>query len=88
VGGGFVAIALRATQAELADSVAQETTEAQRAQRMRKMGTELGELTHQGIEIAMEVHRILGSELLESIYEEALCWSFRSARFPSGVKWW
>ena len=39
-------------------------------------------LTGQIISSAIEVHRILGSGLLESIYEEALCYEFSLNNIP------
>lgn len=40
---------------------------------------ELAGLTHQIIGLAIEVHRSLGPGLLESAYEECLCFEFRQA---------
>jgi GxxExxY protein len=51
-------------------------------------GTEVTEndmtdpLTEQIISSAIEVHRILGPGLLESIYEEALCHEFQLRHIP------
>jgi GxxExxY protein len=44
-------------------------------------------LTHRIIGAAIEVHKTLGSGLLESIYEEALCYEFelRSLKFQRQV---
>ncbi|MGQ3685898.1 MAG: GxxExxY protein [Candidatus Loosdrechtia sp.] len=39
-------------------------------------------LTEQIISAAIEVHRILGPGLLESIYEEALCYEFSLGGIP------
>ena len=43
-------------------------------------GTEIGDdaLTHEIIGSAIEVHRILGPGLLESVYETALCHELRA----------
>jgi GxxExxY protein len=48
-----------------------------------ELSEELNSLTHQVIDAAIEVHRVLGPGFLESIYEEALCveLSTRSLRF-------
>jgi GxxExxY protein len=45
------------------------------------------ELTEKIIGAAIEVHRILGPGLLESVYEEALCYEFslRNIRFEQQV---
>ena len=40
------------------------------------------ELTEQIIDAAIEVHRILGPGLLESIYEEALCMELKMRDVP------
>ena len=41
-----------------------------------------GELTQRIIGCAMEVHRMLGPGLLESVYEEALCHEFQLQGVP------
>ena len=41
-----------------------------------------GELTQRIIGCAMEVHRLLGPGLLESVYEEALCHEFQLQGVP------
>jgi len=43
-------------------------------------------LTHTIIGAAIEVHRTLGPGLLESIYEEALCYEFDCAKSVIGAK--
>jgi GxxExxY protein len=40
------------------------------------------ELTYQIIGLAMQVHRVLGPGLLESIYEKCLCYKLAQARIP------
>lgn len=44
-------------------------------------------LTEKIIGAAIEVHRILGPGLLESIYEEALVVELRLARFSASGRW-
>ena len=43
---------------------------------------ELNELSYAVIGAALEVHRVLGPGLLESLYEEALCVELTSAEGP------
>jgi GxxExxY protein len=45
-------------------------------------GAELNRLTHGVIGAAIEVHRILGPGLLESVYERALCIELELAGIP------
>lgn len=42
------------------------------------------ELTNRVIGLAIEVHRALGPGLLESVYEECLCYELRSHSIPFG----
>lgn len=39
-------------------------------------------LTEQVIGLAIDVHRVLGPGLLESAYEECLCYELEQARIP------
>ena len=45
-------------------------------------GREVDRLAHRVIGAAIEVHRILGSGLLESLYEEALCFELTLRGIP------
>jgi GxxExxY protein len=45
-------------------------------------GTELDRLAHEVIGAAIDVHRILGPGLLESVYEESLCVELTLRRIP------
>ena len=42
----------------------------------------MDDLTEKIIGAAIEVHRMLGPGLLESVYEEALCWEFELREIP------
>ena len=42
--------------------------------------TEINDVTHRIIGCAIEVHRVLGSGLLETLYETAICIEFDDAR--------
>jgi GxxExxY protein len=53
-----------------------------RGHREHRRGKYLDSLTEQIIAAAIEVHRILGPGLLESIYEEALCHELSLRRIP------
>ena len=46
------------------------------------MNKDINELTKAIIGAAIEVHRALGPGLLESAYEECLCWELTSERIP------
>jgi len=45
------------------------------------------QLTQQIIGAAIEVHRLLGPGLLESVYEEALCHEMSLRVFPLPGRW-
>jgi GxxExxY protein len=50
------------------------------------MASDRDPLTEKVIASAIEVHRHLGPGLLESAYEECLCWELRQAVLKDGIK--